>query len=219
MSQYTKRSLIIDEKILLAAAVLPTDGFTAEDLVVATFKRFPKDFCLMGFPDYPDSNKILTQITTSRRGLKKRGWLAQIGTKRYQITGEGRRHLEILRPEREREGIHVPDRDIADMLKHWIRSDAFQKFKLGKIEEVSEREALAYWRLSSGASAERTNRLLAIADSTTGLLLASIQAGQQTQIHHTNSIPIAEAQQLVDLHSLLKERFGDAIKFLQNQRR
>lgn len=212
------RSLVIDEKILLAAATLPADGFTAEDLVVAAFKRFPKDFCLMGFPDYPDSNKILTNIVTAGKGLQKKGWLMQIGTKRYQLTGEGYRHLEALHPEQDHQGLRAPDRDIAEMLLHWLRSDASKKFKLGQAEEISEREALAHWHLTSGASAARTHILIAVAESAVRLLSANIETGQQTQIHHGRSIPPSEAQQLVDLHKYLKGRFSDALKFLQSQR-
>ncbi len=62
--------LYIDEKILLSSGSLSEQGFTAEELIVAAFKQFPKDFSLLGFPDYPDSNKILTLITTAGRGLQ-----------------------------------------------------------------------------------------------------------------------------------------------------
>ncbi len=215
----TMRGLLVDEKILLAAGTLSAEGFTAEELVVTTFKHFPKDFCLMGFPEYPDSNKVLTQITTSKRGLQRRGWLVQVGTKRYQLTGEGRRHSQALRPEESINGVRLDDRDVADMLLHWLRSDARQKFKEGKEGNISEREALAYWGLTSGASAAKTNGALAIAESAVRLLLENVEHGSHTQIHHIRSVSPAEAEQLTNLHQYLRTRFSEALKFLQNQRR
>ncbi len=209
----------IDEKILAAASDLPDDGFTAEDLVVATFKKFPSDFCLMGFEQYPDSNKVLTQITTANRGLQKRGWLVQIGKKRYQLTGEGRRRIRAIAPETGPQRVRADDRDIADMLTNWLRSEAIQKAKSRKLDGISEREALAYWRLTAGASAAKAHRMLAVAESAATLLMTNIASGQHTAIHHTRSISPQEAQGLADLHSYLKTRFHYALDFLKNQTR
>lgn len=210
--------MIIDEKILLAASELPPDGFNAEDLVVATFKKFPLDFCLMGFPEYPDSNKVLTQITTSGRGLQKRGWLVQIGTKRYQLTGEGFRHLAVLKPEQNNQGFRSDNRDIAELILHWLRSNAYQKFKLDQRERITEQEALAYWRLTAGASAAKTHRYLAVAESAINFLSINTNAQQQAQIHHGRSISPLEASQIIDLHKYLKERHAKELHFLQSQR-
>lgn len=211
--------MTIDEKILLAASELPDTGFTAEDLVVAAFKRFPGDFCLMGHEQYPDSNKILTQITTAKRGLQRRGWLAQIGKKRYELTGEGRRRAKNISPESGPERVRADDRDIVDMLVNWLGSEARQKAKVGKPETISEREALAYWRLTAGASSAKTHRMLAISESTATLLRENVTSGRHTAIHHMRSIAPTEAQELLDLHSYLSKRFRTALDFLTNQRR
>lgn len=222
MIPQTERRMTIDEKILLAASDLPEDGFTAESLVVAAFKKFQVDFCLMGFEQYPDSNKVLTQITTANRGLQKRGWLTQIGKKRYQLTGEGRRRATAIDPETDPHRVRADNRDIADMLTNWIRSEARQKAKSGKLERISEREALAYWRLTSGASVARTHRMLAVSESTARLLMADIATGQLTAIHHAHRIPPippAEAQELADLNSYLKKQFQSALDYLKNQKR
>ena len=211
--------LTVDVRILLAAATLPAAGFTAEELVVAAFNEFPKDFCLMGFPQYPDSNKVLTQVTTAGRGLQKKGWLTQIGTKKYQLTGEGRRRLESLSSREVQEGIRAEDRDLAEMLLHWLRSEALEKFRIGKTADITEREALAYWRLTSGSSAARAHRVLAVAESAARFLCANVDAGKHTQIHHMRLVSPSQAQQLVNLHEYLKGRFKEALGFLQSQRR
>ena len=218
MSTSASRGLTIDEKVLLSAATLPTSGFTAEELEVATFKRFPDDFHLAGFPEYPDSNRILTQITTAGRGLQKRGWLRQIGTKRYQLTAEGRRRLEALRPDSEDRGSRTDNRDIAEMLLHWLRSDAFRKHSSGKKDEIAERDALVYWRLTAGASAVRTHRMLATAESAVKILEENIGAGQPSRLQHDRAISPHEGQQLIALHQYLRKRFASALEFLQGQR-
>ena len=211
--------LVIDEKILLAAALLPETGFTAEELVVKSHKQFPGNFSLMGFPEYPDSNKVLTQITTAGRGLQKRGWLEKIGTKRYHLTGEGRRRLASLERNEDQIGIRADDRDVANLLQHWLRSEAYQKFRAGKQDDIGERQALAHWRLTSGATAARTHRLLAVAESASSLLEANTQTSQSTQPRHDLLIQPAEAQRLVDLHVSLKKKFKDALEYLSSQRR
>src|SRR6266850_5039349 len=83
----------VPEKILLAADHLEKQGqspFTAEALIVESWKRFPSTFGLKGFTEkYPDSNKILSSIM-GEKGLARRGWLVKMGQKLYAMTREGR---------------------------------------------------------------------------------------------------------------------------------
>ena len=211
--------LVIDEKILLAATSLPSNGFTAEDLVVAAFQKFPDAFCLMGYPQYPDSNKVLTQITTAGRGLQKRAWLRKIGTKRYQLTNEGLRFLERLEAPETVRAARPDNRDVADLFKHWLRSSAYDKSSRDHWEEISEREALAFWRLTSGATAARTHQYLAIAESAARLLKTASEENTPSQVRHDLSIAPDEARRLVKTHEGLKEKFSEAIDYLRSQRR
>ena len=89
----------VPEKILLAAFELEEQGkspLSAEDLIVASWKKFPKTFGLKGYADqYPDSNKILTSIM-GEKGLARRGWLAKMGQKLYTLTREGRQAVRRI---------------------------------------------------------------------------------------------------------------------------
>lgn len=84
----------VPEKILLAASVLETRGetpFTAEALIVCSWKGYPVTFGLKGFADqHPDSNKILASIM-GEKGLAKKGWLQKVGQKLYILTEDGRK--------------------------------------------------------------------------------------------------------------------------------
>jgi hypothetical protein len=87
MSELTKA-----EKLLVAAARIDAthhSEFTAEDLVVEAFKRFPNDFSLKGYPEYPDNNSVLTMLMGKEARLIASGWLSKTGTKKYRITPKG----------------------------------------------------------------------------------------------------------------------------------
>src|SRR5260370_20729138 len=82
----------VPEKILLAAFQLEEEGkspFSAEDLIVASWKRFSKTFGLKGYAElYPDSNKVLSSIM-GVKGLVRRHWLDKQGQKLYSLTRDG----------------------------------------------------------------------------------------------------------------------------------
>jgi len=80
------------EKLLVAAGRLVAGGkfeFSSEDLVVSAFKAFPDDFSMKGYPQYPDSNPVLTQIMGIKAPLIVRGWIEKVGIKKYRLTPKG----------------------------------------------------------------------------------------------------------------------------------
>jgi pyruvate/2-oxoglutarate dehydrogenase complex dihydrolipoamide acyltransferase (E2) component len=81
------------KKILVAAAQLDQekDTFTAEDLIVCAWQKYPESFGLNGYRDsHPDSNRVLSKLMGSV-GLCSRGWLEQVSTKTYRMTAAGRK--------------------------------------------------------------------------------------------------------------------------------
>src|SRR2546427_179234 len=96
------RELIKVEKLLVAAGRLASEGrsqFSAEDLVVAGFRAYPNDFSLKGYPEYPDSNPILTQLMGKDARLIVKGWIEKTGTKTYRLTPKGMHDLASLSDE------------------------------------------------------------------------------------------------------------------------
>lgn len=63
------------EKLLIAAFELEEKGhkpFSAEDIVVASWQKFPDAFGLAGYQDrYPDSNRVFAEIMGSKPIRKK----------------------------------------------------------------------------------------------------------------------------------------------------
>lgn len=94
-------SFTVPEKILLAGDELVRasgqPSFTAESLIVASWRKYPQTFGLKGFADqFPDSNKILASIM-GEKGLAKKGWLNKVGQKLYELTKEGRDAVKRLK--------------------------------------------------------------------------------------------------------------------------
>jgi len=73
------------ELVRWAASQLPAQ-FTAEDLAVACWQRWPALFGILGFEHYPDNNRVLSYVW-GRRGLVACGWLERVGPGRYRYKG------------------------------------------------------------------------------------------------------------------------------------
>jgi hypothetical protein len=213
--------MTLDEKILVAANGIANgvEGFTAEELIVSAFQIYPENFSLLGFPQYPDSNRVLTQITTAKRGLQRRGWIRKLGPKRYELTNEAQRHLSHLQIEPRSAGPEREiNRDITRMVEHWLSwlktyPTAYARFKSShSVTEINEREALAFWRLTSAASAAVTNAQMATA-------AAAVEAlGGGFRRDAGKVINLEACRDLIDLHQLLIKHYAKALGFLRSQR-
>src|SRR5262245_26355120 len=97
--------LKVHEKLLLAAADLTDEGkqtFSAEDLVVAAWRRDPNTFGLAGYLDgdgrplYPNSNRVFAEIMGSKP-IRAQGLLMKSGTKMFRLTEAGVQRAAMLR--------------------------------------------------------------------------------------------------------------------------
>ena len=69
------KRLSLAEEVLLAAEDLDLNGqspLTAEDIVVAAWRKFPDSFSMEGHAQYPDSNRVYTKLM-GKKGLSGRG--------------------------------------------------------------------------------------------------------------------------------------------------
>jgi hypothetical protein len=153
----------VAEKLLISGFNLEKGGkspFSAEDLVVAAWKRFPDTFGLAGHRDnsgrlsYPDSNRVFAEIMGSKP-IRKRGFLKKAGTKMYQLTEGGREHARLLleqdnRPSTEKAGL---SREIEQQLRRLFVMRAVDKFSQGHPEEITFYDACAFWGISPRSSA------------------------------------------------------------------
>jgi hypothetical protein len=161
----------VPEKILLAAHTLEDQGqspFSAEALIVAAWQKFPKTFGLKGYADlYPDSNKVLTSIM-GEKGLAKRGWLAKMGQKLYNLTREGRQAVRRLLQADEAQPVERAtklSRDQEKFLLGLLSTPAVEKFQQGLKMELTFADACKFWGITENLRGEaldaRLNRLRA----------------------------------------------------------
>ena len=159
----SRNHLTVQDKLVLSAYYLQRDGhspFTAEDLVVAAWRRYPDTFGLAGYKSsegtliYPDSNRVFAEIMGSKP-VRKRGLLTKVGQKMYQLTEAGTHHATLL--------MHAPKsnasqksglaRDMRHYLKRLMESRAMCKYREGRFEEITFFDVCAFYGISPRSSA------------------------------------------------------------------
>ncbi len=63
-----------------------------ENAVIASFKLFPQKFSLLGFPDYPDANRVMKCLW--RFTSKVKPWLTGKIKQGFVVTERGRAHIK-----------------------------------------------------------------------------------------------------------------------------
>lgn len=192
------QGLSVCEKLLLAAHGLEQGGnspFSAEDLVVEAWKRFPDTFGLRGHldedgkPVHPDSNRVFAEIMGSKP-IRKRGLLVKVGTKMYKLTESGRRFALPLEAapsgvgdSRQKPPKSTLSREIQEELQRLLGSKAVQKIDNGQLDTVTFHDVCVFWRITPRSSAIELEGHLA---NTTGVINAarSIVKGGPAQFEH-----------------------------------
>ena len=155
--------LSVSDKLLLAAYNLEEGGrrpFSAEDLVVTAWQKFPAVFGLSGYRDqqgqlrYPNSNRVFAEIMGSKP-IRKRGFLIKVGDKMYQLTEGGREHArELLRSDMQSPHEKVAlGRDTETHLKNLLASKAMEKVRNSRLDDMTFYDACAFWGITPMSSA------------------------------------------------------------------
>lgn len=128
------------EKLLFAAYLLTSEGqtiFSVEDLIVRAFRAFPQGFSMKGYPEYPDSNVVLTQVMGKEAPLIIRGWLEKTGVKQYRLTPKGLDDINRL----ENGQIGIANvrlgRPMEEGLALLLNSTAFKLFRSHQQEKIT----------------------------------------------------------------------------------
>jgi hypothetical protein len=202
------KPLTLPEKLLLAICGLPSP-FLLEAMIVACWKHYPESFCLAGFPEYPDSNKIKVALM-SKSGPLGRGLLAQVGQKLYAVTPAGREEVRRLSPRErlpdEKVTITLPP-DLADLVQSLVSSSAFQKHASG--DWVNFADACLWWGIT-----ERTNG--DYLDECINTVRNGLNEVEQV-VGKRASLGAASVSDLKKLNAHLLERFDRHLALLRNR--
>lgn len=222
----SKESLSITEKLLLAAYKLEKSGrrpFSAEDLVVSAWQKFPDAFGLAGYRNdagslaYPDSNRVFAEIMGSKP-IRKRGFLKKVGTKMYQLTEVGSEHarnfLMNRGPQIQKAGL---PRDIEEELKRLFTSKPVEKFKNNRFEDITFYDTCSFWGISPRSSAIELEGRIANLEKVIELARRAVNEKMATFEHGSQAFGDSELDLLLRLHKELLRRFDEEIKVIQRR--
>ena len=217
-------SLSVSEKLLLAAYDLEQNGrhaFSAEDLVIVAWQRYPDTFGLAGHRDqngklaYPDSNRVFAEIMGSKP-IRKRGLLIKVGNKMYQLTEAGCEQARFL----QNQGKVVSakkaalGRETEKELKRLFGSKALLKVKGERIEDLTFYNACSFWGITPMSSGIKLKGQIANFE---GMIDAAQRVVQHTAATFGHSGQVFGASDLKDLirtHEVLMEKFQAELTFI-----
>jgi len=220
--------LSIPDKVLVAALEIEKmgkDQFSAEDLVVSAWRRFPDAFGLKGHFDengnlkYPDSNRVYAEIMGSK-ALRKLGFLQKVGPKTYKLTEAGRaRALASMNTSSD----EAPKkwglgREISDYIRRLFECKAAQKMREGNVNDISFFDACGFWGISPRSGAKDLWNRFTKVETTLGIARDSFGSKTAVTAKH-GAIPYTDKdiQALLDLHKLLQERFAEELKVINGR--
>lgn len=155
----------IAQQVLNAARQLELEGhrpFSAEALIVASWRSNPTAFGLKGFTDqYPDSNRVLSVIM-GERGLARQGLLDKVGVKLYTLTDLGRKLLLGGGRRRAGEPAGPPRRKLSQpidrLLSRLATSLALSRFRLGSKDMITLPVACDFWGVQNASDIDALRR-------------------------------------------------------------
>ena len=209
------KRLSLEEEVLIAGANLDKNGqtiFTAEDLAIAAWKRFPDSFAMEGYPKYPDSNRVYTKLM-GKKGLVGRGWLVKVGEKRYQVSEGGKIFAKSLV---ELSGFStgsrsVLSRDQKQILEKLLSSRVITKIKASESESIGFHDACSFWDISPRSNASTLQAHLHTVKSITETANRAISEwGEITLTQGGSAITMSEIELLRETNRMLLQKFkGD----------
>jgi len=222
-----KDTLSIIEKLLLAALDLEQRGqcpFSAEDLVVSAWKKFPDAFGLAGHRGdngqlcYPDSNRVFAEIMGSKP-IRKRGLLRKSGTKMYQLTEGGREHALLLLKHKGESQIKKAglSRETEKQIKRLFCSKAVEKYSNKRTDDITFYDACAFWGISPRSSAIELDGRIANLKNIVESALNVAQEKSVTFEHGGRAYSKNELSVLLEVHEEILRKFADQIAVIQRR--
>lgn len=214
----------VPEKILLAAESLDQVGqspFSAEALIVASWKKFPKTFGLKGYAEsYPDSNKILSSLM-GEKGLAKRGWLVKMGQKLYALTREGRNVVRRVMLQEEEpipaSAVKMP-RDLERFVLALMDSSAYQKYEENRKGDLTFADACRFWGVTENMKGEALDERITQID-THLVELDRLFAEGEAQLSSGRVITAGDIRVLTNIHRNMEDRFERHLNLLRGRAR
>lgn len=190
------------EKILAVMAELSRGEnrpVTLERIAVAAFKRFPSDFCMSGYPEYPDIMKVSKRLYAT---LKPAGMVRSADGK-FQLTQLGIDTARKLKDSTARKSRKLP-RGLAREINRIVNCQAYLLFQSGRKAEILDSDLYEYL----GASVRTPYNELK------GRISSVSQALQQFKKSSLKVAPLAASFE--ELHTFLLGKFAHELEVHKN---
>lgn len=196
------QSLTVQQKILIAAAELERAGkvtFTAQDITVAAWTRFPDTFSLKGYSGHLDHHAVYWVLCGAKGLAGKRKWLTKNGVT-YSLTDTGRKTAEnALRPK------SADECAMERFLRRIMSCKAVEYFLAERKSEITFAQAALFWEW-------RKNRNIDVRIEDTAKMLRKLSMAID------DDDPAAgDVRCLGHVHDFLKTRYEHHIKTLRNR--
>jgi len=220
-------NLTVVEKLIIAALQIDDESgvaFTAEDLVVIAWKKFPDTFGLKSYlddkgnPAYPDSNRVFAEIMGSKP-IRQRGYLQKVGRKMYQLTEAGRAEavrISKINTSSPLRKLSIP-RDTIIELQKLLESKVLSKYLNEQTDLITFFDACAFWNISPRSTAIELTGKLANIENIIKLAKDSIGSGEASTTHRGNIITSSDLNLLNNAHNYLKKRFESEINIIRER--
>lgn len=207
----------IAQQVLIAAQQLELEGhrpFSAEALIVASWRANHVAFGLKGFADqYPDSNRVLSVIM-GERGLARQGLLDKVGVKLYTLTDLGR--MALLAGGRRRpaadDGDATPRRKklsqpVDRLLSRLATSLALSRYRLGSKDMITLAVACDFWGVPKASDIDALRKA---AENTRQMLEKASREFDEDEIELTSGrvFQRREVDMLLSVQGFLAEQFS-----------
>jgi len=221
-------NLSVQEKLLLSALEIEEAGkerFSAEDLAVKAWKKFPDVFGLAGhvdekgFPLYPNSNRIYAEIMGSKP-LRKNGLIRKVGNKMYQLTDLGRtraKSLRIIKTENRVEKWSL-GRENIEFIRRLFESKAATKYRENKKLDISFFDACGFWGLSAASNVKELWARFAEVENVLNISIKSISGKEYVQFKHGGKeFSEKDINDLIEIHGFLQDKFRSEIEYIKKR--
>jgi hypothetical protein len=147
ISKNLPKNLSRPDKVLIVLYELSkgtTKTLHYEDIVVALFKKYPKDFAMRGYPKYPDSEGVNHEFY---RGSMKKSGLINYSNKIFSLTEKGLNYVEkIFESKIDKKPIHTEklSRFAGKEIERIRGTEGFRLFISGETQKVNDTDFYTY---------------------------------------------------------------------------
>lgn len=157
-----------------------------EDIVVAAFHRYPEDFQLRGYPQYPDSSDIHKPLYK----MKGEG-LLRSANKTFQLTERGLQTASKLVHSESTNQDRLTKREEAE-INRILGSAAFKLFQEGKKDSVLDTDFYEYLGVTVRTSRANCNGRLANVEHAIGSFEAKKVEGKSTPLRSLHDFLVSK---------------------------